>query len=168
MKAVSGHEVLPLGQFGRRQVAPDRLQCHLGPEIRAVALPCRLHSRTIPSDREQLNTLSRRSAPPHPKAFELYCPRQHLKRIAVLAQMLQVLRQRKQVAWVHQTFPCSPRSESNHSIRREGLLHVSRCLSAKSSFPAVGIEANRICRATERGGQRYLPRRRCNQKLTLG
>jgi len=39
-------------QLRQRQVAADRLQRHLRPEIRAVALPRRLHSFTNPSGRE--------------------------------------------------------------------------------------------------------------------
>ena len=38
------HAVLG-GQFRQRQIAPDRLHRNLGFEIRAVALPRRLHSR---------------------------------------------------------------------------------------------------------------------------
>ena len=43
------------------------------------------------------------------KAFELRRARQTLQRIAVLAQPLQVLRQRKQAAWVHQNSPSNAR-----------------------------------------------------------
>lgn len=47
-----------------------------------------------------------------PEAFELHRARQHLQRIAVLAQPLQVLRQRKQAARVHRNSPFNTRNET--------------------------------------------------------
>ena len=39
-------------QLRQRQVATDRFQRHLRLELRAIALPRRLHSRTNPSGRD--------------------------------------------------------------------------------------------------------------------
>jgi hypothetical protein len=60
-----------------------------------------------------------------PEAFKLYRARQHLQRIAVLAQPLKVLRQRKQAAWVHRNSPSNAASESDHGLKCEGFLRVS-------------------------------------------
>jgi len=60
-----GSQLSQLSQLRQRRVASDRHQRNLCLEIRTIALPRRLHSRTNPSDGEQLNTLSRKPAPPY-------------------------------------------------------------------------------------------------------
>jgi hypothetical protein len=68
-----------------------------------------------------------------PETLELHRASQNLQRIAVLAQPLQVLRQRKKAAWLHRNSPSNDRTESQRRPQSEGFLRVSSLIWATDS-----------------------------------
>src|SRR3990167_767075 len=57
--------------------------------------------------------------------LEIHRVSPNLERIAVLAQPIQVLRQRKQAAWLHRNPPSNAAQKSQSARQSEGLLRVS-------------------------------------------
>lgn len=75
-----------------------------------------------------------------PQTFKLYRARQNLQRIAILAETLQVLRQQKQTAWVHQTSPSNAPSETKYGAanHRRGF-HARGCAGVQPIPPALAM-----------------------------